>query len=140
MILLLTAELSYGALSLGLIVENRTEKNRTEVNGRGQNMALSTRKQWTMRILLLFSFTVFISVVLAKRVNPLLDVTKETGGVKHREEHYIQPSLSKIVSINSAGRFSLTSMAVQHRSSGSWYLPHLHDKYSAGWNRTVRRI
>ena len=101
-----------------------------------ENMVQSTTKHWTM-LTLIFSYIIIISVVVAKRVNPLLDLTKETASAKRREEHVLQPSLSKIMSINTAGRFSLTSMAVQHRSSGSWYLPHFHDKYSAGWNRTV---
>lgn len=101
-----------------------------------ENMVQSTTKHWTM-LLLIFSCIIIISVVIAKRVNPLLDLTKDTASAKRREEHFLQPSLSKIMSINTAGRFSLTSMAVQHRSSGSWYLPHLHDKFSAGWNRTV---
>ena len=100
------------------------------------NMVHFTTKHWTT-LILYFSYIIIISVVIAKRVNPLLDFTKESGGAKRQEEHVFKPSLSKIVSINTAGRFSLTSMAVQHGSSGSWYMPHLHEKHSAGWNRTV---
>jgi hypothetical protein len=100
------------------------------------NMVQFTTKHWTT-LILYFSYIIIISVVIAKRVNPLLDFTKESGGAKRHEEHFFRPSLSKIMSINAAGRFSLTSMAVQHGSSGSWYLAHLHEKYSAGWNRTV---
>jgi hypothetical protein len=33
--------------------------------------------------------------------------------------------------------FSILSMLVDHHSSGSWYIPSMHEKYSIGWNLTV---
>ena len=40
--------------------------------------------------------------------------------------------------IETHGRFSLLSMSVEHNNDGAWYIPSLHDKYSAGWNRSTQ--
>ena len=41
--------------------------------------------------------------------------------------------------IDAPGKFSLLTIVVEHRSEGTWYMPSLHDKYSAGWNRSTSK-
>jgi hypothetical protein len=78
------------------------------------------------------AFLIIVSVVVAERVR-----SKITSGGRRREDHKISESLHQIVSIDTKSKFTLTSMAVEHRSDARWHIPHFHDKNSAGWNRSV---
>lgn len=51
----------------------------------------------------------------------------------------ITPSLLQLDVIEKDSTFTLTSMVIDHGRGGSWFVPSLHEKYSAGWNRTVNR-
>ena len=54
------------------------------------------------------------------------------------ESHAVVPSsVRKWNFIHESKKFSVTTMHIDHHSDGSWYIPSLHEKYSAGWNRTV---
>jgi hypothetical protein len=86
---------------------------------------------------LICSLLVIISTILAQRIRPLGGGNKASIAGKRRDDHKITPSVSSVVPIDSKGKFSVTSMSVQHRSDTRWYVPHFHDKNSAGWNRTV---
>ena len=78
------------------------------------------------------AFLIIVSVVVAERVR-----SKIASGGRRREDRKISESLHQIVSIDTKLKFTLTSMAVEHRSDARWHIPHFHDKNSAGWNRTV---
>lgn len=86
---------------------------------------------------LICSLLVIISTVLAQRIRPLSGGSKASVSGKRRDDHKMIPSVSSVVPIDSKGKFSVTSMSVQHRSDTRWYVPHFHEKNSAGWNRTV---
>ena len=59
--------------------------------------------------------------------------------VKMKENDTIPASLLDWDYIESSKRFSILSMALEHHVDGTnWYIPSLHEKYSAGWNRTVQ--
>jgi hypothetical protein len=45
-------------------------------------------------------------------------------------------SVTKMNTIDTPKKFSVVSMALDHHSEGTWHIPSLHDKYSAGWNRS----
>ena len=60
-------------------------------------------------------------------------------GVKRQsvdQSSKLGPSLISLTPIEMKKSFTLTSMDVKHRSDSRWYVPHCHDRYSAGWNRT----
>ena len=86
---------------------------------------------------LLCTLLLIISTVLTQRIRPLGGGNKAATTGKRRDDHKIIPSVSSVVPIDTKGQFSVTSMSVQHRSDTRWYVPHFHDKNSAGWNRTV---
>lgn len=86
---------------------------------------------------LVCSLLVIISTVLAQRIRPLSGGSKASVSGKRRDDHKMTPSVSSVVPIDSKGKFSVTSMSVQHRSDTRWYVPHFHEKNSAGWNRSV---
>ena len=78
------------------------------------------------------AFLIIVSVVVAERVR-----SKIASGGRRREDHNMPESLHQIVPIDTKLKFTLTSMAVEHRSDARWHIPHYHDKNSPGWNRTV---
>ncbi len=45
-------------------------------------------------------------------------------------------SLKNWNTVDTPKRFAITSMVVEHSRPTNWYVSSLHDKYSAGWNRT----
>jgi hypothetical protein len=47
------------------------------------------------------------------------------------------PSVLRFDNVTTQGRFSIISMQVDHHSDTRWMIPSFHNKYSAGWNRTV---
>ena len=49
------------------------------------------------------------------------------------------PSLRAWNTVDREKHFTVTSMIVDHHSDASWYIPSLHDRFSAGWNRSVSR-
>jgi hypothetical protein len=49
----------------------------------------------------------------------------------------IKPSIDSWDTTSQKKSFSIISMIVDHHSPSSWYIPHLHDKYTAGWNRST---
>ena len=85
----------------------------------------------------LYIFIIIASCTIAQRLRPPLTGNKIISHNRRREDHKLSPSLTNIIPIDAAGRFTVTSLSVHHRSESRWYIPHYHDKHSAGWNRTV---
>jgi hypothetical protein len=50
--------------------------------------------------------------------------------------HKITTSISGLNMIDEPGKFALTTMTVHNRHDSRWYVPHFHNKYSSGWNRS----
>lgn len=48
----------------------------------------------------------------------------------------VLPSLKSWNTVDTTKRFSITSMVVDHSTSGNWFVKSLHEKSSIGWNRT----
>jgi hypothetical protein len=48
----------------------------------------------------------------------------------------ITPSIKSWNTVDTPKRFAISSMVVDHSSSGIWFIKSLHEKYSIGWNRT----
>ena len=86
----------------------------------------------SIMIFLACAFLVIVSVVVSERIR-----SKIAFGGRGRGDHKISESLHQIVPIDTKPKFTLTSMAVEHRSDAGWHIPHYHDKNSPGWNRTV---
>lgn len=56
----------------------------------------------------------------------------------HHVNKTIPPSVIKYESyIGKGDAFTITSMVVDQHIDTNWYIPSFHDKYSAGWNRSV---
>ena len=68
--------------------------------------------------------------MLAQRIRPLNGGNKAAVPGKRRDDQKITPSVMSVVPIDSKGKFSVTSMSVQHRSDTRWYVPHYHEKNS----------
>jgi hypothetical protein len=49
----------------------------------------------------------------------------------------VHPSLRSWNTVDTPKRFAVTSMVVDHSSSGNWFMKSLHEKHSIGWNRTL---
>lgn len=54
--------------------------------------------------------------------------------------YQVIPSVLKWDTVEKSGKFSLTTMVVDHHSVGPWHVPSLHEKFSVGWNRTFNRL
>ena len=89
------------------------------------------------RKLILYIFIIIASCTIAQRLRLPQTGNKIISHNRKREDHKLSPSLTNIIPIDVAGRFTVTSLSIQHRSDSKWYIPHYHDKHSAGWNRTV---
>lgn len=50
-----------------------------------------------------------------------------------------KPTVSEWDTIETPKKFSINTMVLEHQRDGVWYLPHLHDRYSIGWNRTTAK-
>ena len=61
------------------------------------------------------------------------------GKQKHSRAHNISTtrSVTHWNLIDEPGKISVSSMSVEHHADSSWHVPSFHDKYSAGWNRTI---
>jgi hypothetical protein len=59
------------------------------------------------------------------------------AGPKLESFFKITPSLKSWNIVDTSQRFNIISMSVDHSSQSSWFMPSLHEKYSAGWNRSV---
>ena len=57
-------------------------------------------------------------------------------GIKFTTFFKAKPSVVKWDTIDTPKKISLTSMVVDHSTDGPWYMKHLHERDSAGWNRT----
>ena len=115
---------------LGKKREQTNDKARCETLG-GRMKAVFLHLLSIM-IFLACALLVIVSVVVAERVR-----SKIASGGRRRGDHKMFESLRQIVPIDTKLKFTLTSMAVEHRSDAGWYIPHYHDKNSPGWNRTV---
>ena len=87
---------------------------------------------------LLLSCILCVSVVSSAPVKH----ARHHGGFPHGRQNHganitIARSVIKTTNIDVEGKFTVMSMAMNHHSDSSWSIPSLHDKYSAGWNRTV---
>lgn len=56
---------------------------------------------------------------------------------KVKENDTVPASVISWDTVESKRRFSLLTVAVDHNIDSTWYIPSLHDKFSAGWNRSV---
>lgn len=92
------------------------------------------------RKLILNILIIIVSYTIAQRLRPPMTGNKIIAHNRRREDYKLSPSLTDIIPIDGAGKFTVTSMSVQHRSDARWYVPHYHEKHSAGWNRTVSYI
>jgi hypothetical protein len=88
-----------------------------------------------------FFFLAIVQSLLAQAERNRPSGGKGTLNRKHHDRT-LSPSLQQdsFIPIDRSGQFSMTSMTVQHRSDARWYVPHYHNKNSAGWNRTVSSL
>jgi len=81
-----------------------------------------------------------------------LDATSSNQRGKHRHMQHlllkladttinatIAPSVTSWNTIDTPKRIAVTSMSVDHHSDGSWHVPSMHERNSAGWNRTFNK-
>lgn len=88
-----------------------------------------TIRTWCLTIVLCY-----VGKLLASTVgyNDLLT----PDGIK-LETYFKSPSsLKNWNSVDTHQRFAITSMVVEHSKHVNWYIPSLHQKHSAGWNRS----
>ena len=85
--------------------------------------------------------------VIATLISLLLLVTcqatrQQRGSVRRRDgdgshSKHAHRSVQGFDTIDKGKHFSVLSMALSHHSDGSWVVPSLHNRGSAGWNRTM---
>lgn len=49
------------------------------------------------------------------------------------------PSVKRWDTVDTPGKLSIISIAVDHGEQSGWYLRSMHEKYSVGWNRTLEK-
>lgn len=90
--------------------------------------------QFSQLLLLVACCAYWLLIIPAKQVS--YEDFKTDDGIPFKSFFRVQPSVAKWDTIDTPKKISLTTMVVDHSTDGGWFMKHLHERHSIGWNRT----